>query len=55
MSDFERFVGVWELEGIEDEERKKEEKIFLEGNRAGEASVRGGKPAVGFEDARRGC
>ena len=36
MSDFERFVGVWELEGIEDEEKKKEEeKIFLEGKRGG--------------------
>jgi hypothetical protein len=37
MSDFERFVGVWELEEIEDEE-----KIFLEGDR-------GKGPAVGFE------
>jgi hypothetical protein len=35
MSDFERFVGVWELEEIEDED-------FLEGKR-------GGRPAVGFE------
>jgi hypothetical protein len=33
MSDFEGFIGVWELEGIED---------FLEGNR-------GRGPAVGFE------
>lgn len=35
MSDFDRLVGVWELEEIEDED-------FLEGNRAG-------RPAVGFE------
>ena len=35
MSDFDRFVGVWELEEIEDED-------FLEGKR-------GGRPAVGFE------
>jgi hypothetical protein len=35
MSDFERFVGVWELEEIEDED-------FLGGNRAG-------RPALGFE------
>ena len=40
MSDFERFVGVWELEEIEDED-------FLEGKR-GEAAPRG-RPAVGFE------
>jgi hypothetical protein len=38
MSDFDRFIGVWELEEIEDEE---EEKIFFEGKR-------GGRPAVGF-------
>lgn len=37
MSDFDRFVGVWELEEIRDEEGD-----FLEGNRAG-------RPAVGFE------
>jgi hypothetical protein len=35
MSDFDRFVGVWELEGIEEED-------FLEGKR-------GRAPAVGFE------
>ena len=35
MSDFHRFVGVWELKEIEDED-------FLEGKR-------GGRPAVGFE------
>ncbi len=35
MSDFERFVGVWELEEIEEE-------IFLEGKR-------GRAPAIGFE------
>jgi hypothetical protein len=39
MSDFERFVGVWELEGIED---RGKEGDFLEGNKAG-------RPAVGFE------
>jgi hypothetical protein len=38
MSDLERFIGVWELERIEDEEGD-----FLEGNRAG-------RPAVGFEN-----
>ncbi len=38
MSDFDRFIGVWELERIEDEEGD-----FLEGNRAG-------RPAVGFEN-----
>jgi hypothetical protein len=45
MSDFERFIGVWELEEIRDEEKEKEkekEGDFLEGNRAG-------RPAVGFE------
>jgi hypothetical protein len=41
MSDYSRFIGVWGLEGIEDEE-KEEERIFLEGKR-----VR--RPAVGFE------
>jgi hypothetical protein len=35
MSDFKRFIGVWGLEEIEDED-------FLEGKRAG-------RPAVGFE------
>lgn len=35
MSDLERFIGVWELEEIEDED-------FLEGKRAG-------RPAVGFD------
>lgn len=39
MGDFERFVGVWELERIEDEENGKN---FLEGKR-------GWAPAVGFE------
>jgi len=39
MSDFERFVGVWELEGIEDREKDGD---FLEGHKAG-------RPAVGFE------
>ena len=42
MSDFERFVGVWELEEIEDED-------FLEGKRGGAAPR--GRPAVGFERA----
>ena len=42
MSDFERFVGVWELKKIEDEE-----KIFLEGKR-GETAARGAS-AAGFE------
>ncbi len=42
MSDFGRFVGVWELKEIEEEE-----KIFLEGKR-GEMAPRG-RPAVGFE------
>jgi hypothetical protein len=37
MSDFSRFIGVWELEEIRDEEGD-----FSEGNRAG-------RPAVGFE------
>ena len=37
MSDFDRFIGVWELEEIRDEDGD-----FLEGNRAG-------RPAVGFE------
>ncbi|HEY3350859.1 MAG TPA: lipocalin-like domain-containing protein [Thermoanaerobaculia bacterium] len=36
MSDFDRFIGVWELEEIEDED-------FSEGKR-------GGRPAVGFEN-----
>ena len=40
MGDAERFVGVWELEGIRDEE-----KSFLEGNRARGAAV----AAAGFE------
>jgi len=39
VTDSQRFVGVWELEGIEDEEKEKD---FLEGKR-------GGAPAVGFE------
>ena len=44
LTDFERFVGVWELKGIEDSEdsEETEEKTFLESNRAG-------APAVGFE------
>ncbi len=46
MSDFERFVGVWELEEIRDEE---EEKNFLEGKRGGAAPR--WRPAVGFEKA----
>jgi hypothetical protein len=37
MSDFDRFIGVWELEEIEDED-------FLEGKRTP-------RPAVGFERA----
>lgn len=41
MTDFERFVGVWELEGIEDEE-----KIFIEGKWDG-GSIRAAP--VGFE------
>jgi hypothetical protein len=44
MSGFERFIGVWELEEIRDEE---EEKILLEGKRGGAAPR--GRPAVGFE------
>ena len=51
MSDFERFVGVWELDALLDTSEENEEKIFLEGDRAGEAAVRDGKPAVGFERA----
>lgn len=49
MRDFERFVGVWELEGIEDEEKEEEEeeKIFLERKRGGVSRPR--RPAVGFE------
>lgn len=42
MSDHSRFIGVWELEEIE-------ETIFLEGKKAGDAAVLGGRPAVGFE------
>ena len=42
MSEFDRFVGVWELEEIRDEE-----KIFLEGKRGGAAPR--GRSAVGFE------
>ena len=49
MSDFERFVGVWELDALLETFEENEEKIFLEGNGAGEAAVRGGRPAVGFE------
>jgi hypothetical protein len=45
MSDFERFLGVWGLEEIEDEERGKE-KDFLEGKRGEERG-----PAAGFESA----
>ena len=46
MTDIQRFVGVWELEGIEDFLGRggKKENTFLESNRAG-------RPAVGFEKA----
>ena len=37
MTESQRFVGVWELEGIEDEDED-----FIEGRR-------GGRPAAGFE------
>lgn len=45
-ADSSRFVGVWELEAIRDEE---EEKIFLEGKRGGAAPR--WRPADGFEKA----
>jgi len=43
VTDIQRFVGVWELEGIEDSLGREEREDFLEGRRGGAA------PAVGFE------
>ena len=45
MGDFERFVGVWELEAILEVSEENDRGNFLEGNRAGEVAV----PAAGFE------